>query len=239
MFKNLKTRKEVNTQKMNTLDAIVAAIGDATNTRDKMNGLINSIESLLFEIQKRSGVLCSKNLRFNDYACNPPKDLLTNSGEALVALGRFRSNLKDSSIIDKLENALLEVQSSAGFAASIKNTQVNVIGVAIIMDSACALALLGRLRLEQSNLVEGCKCGCEGNCGGECDGCGCDVEVPSNPVEPTPTDVDHHNHHDDEVVIQIEDDEDEEEEVLVLEAPVEAPEHIPEGGSFINSTSLN
>lgn len=213
MLKNLKSRKEVNTQKVNTLDAIVAAIGDAETTKDKMSSLINSIENLLFEIQKRSGVLCSKNLRFNDYNCNPPKDLLTNSGEALVALGRFRSNLKNASTIDQLEDALLEVQTSAGFAASIKNTQTNLIGLGVIMDSACALALLGRLRLEQCKLIEEetvtkVECGCDEDCKDDDEE---PVAPAEEPVEEPVVQVEVG-----EVVVQVEDDD---EDVVAVEEP--------------------
>jgi len=179
MFRNWKFKRQVAKQELNTLGKFINSSYEDQPVATRMKDVINHLETLLLEIQQRSSILCAKQLRFSDYTGNPPKDIIQCSGKALALLGRFRTDLKSTELLDQLEELLMKIQCEATYAASIKKFQVHSTGICLISDAGCSLALLGRLRLDQKQVNE--KIDVLSDCDCDCDcGCGCPDQCNKN-----------------------------------------------------------
>ena len=99
----------------------------------------------------------------------------------MALLGRFRTDMKSTELLDQLEELLMKIQCEATYAASIKKFQVHSTGICLISDAGCSLALLGRLRLDQKQVNEQTNVLSERDCDYDCEcGSGCPDQCNKN-----------------------------------------------------------
>jgi hypothetical protein len=152
MLQNYKFKKEITKQEITSLSKYTEKINDDISIDKRMNMYVNIIETLTLEILTRSGTLCSSTLPLRHYNNNPPRVMIRCAGEAVVLIGKFRTDLESECLLDELENLLRKIISKASYIASVKRFQTSSHGICIISNAGSALSLIGRLRLDQFSM---------------------------------------------------------------------------------------